>query len=839
LRIGTTSGSARANTLEDTTKNRGMTQRTIALLDLGAGTAGTSDGDYLEGNAGNDVILGQGGNDRLKGNAGDDYVEGNQGTDAIDGNAGDDDLVGGSSTALGGSQSVAPGFGSQVAPTDATPGQPDANDEIFGGAGDDLVTGDNAVISRVGPTASTLLNRMSTTNPGSPTVPRFLQLLDLKNSGSYLNAAPATSRGNDRLSGGSGNDVMFGQDGDDAISGGGGDDYLEGNGGADAIRGDLLLVDTSAPDPGVSVLSTPVPETTLPAFTAAAPGWPADADPSATGDVGTGATPAGQDDILGGSSIPGFRDTGDSIEGDGQADFVLGDNGTLARDSAGAPGSLTNAVYAARYPTGHVPANAVIVRHHDQAVNIKYGTAFPSTRFCTQPGGAAPAGTCEVTGAFGNDRIFGDAGDDTLWAQDGDDYLRGGADNDDLYGETGNDRMYGDAGSDAMLGDRGGIVDTYLNGTPGGQSTDSRLATFNVTMSAPPAINYTGFVAGTVDRRVDLMHDIDGAAFVGSGTANKMPLDGAVYGGDDVMRGGTGRDALHGGVGDDVMNGDSGGDTLFGDDGGDVMWGGRGCDPTDGEDVVPAGQSCTFPNDATQEGTPGAFGNTRDALLTTPGTATPFTLKDGSVDYLFGGHGGTSTASLQGANGADLIDWRPRGSTATPGTTCATGAWPATAGAATVDPCSWFVNTNLDDDSTSANPATDPKVQNNQHHQGIDWQYGGWDRDVLQADVADNGPNSGDRLLDWAGAYNLYTHCNAAYGGFNDVRQLSPSEQSFMQKWAFSVGAGQLGTSDITTGGTSAYDELALVYTSDVKNNTGQAYPSTPGHFDNPNACGL
>lgn len=74
-------------------------------------------------------------------------------------------------------------------------------------------------------------------------------------------------------------------------------------------------------------------------------------------------------------------------------------------------------------------------------------------------------------------------------------------------------------------------------------------------------------------------------------------------------------------------------------------------------------------------------------------------------------------------------------------------------------------STNTDDDVVSTHPATDPVIQNNQHHQGIDWIYGGWDRDIMQADVADNGPNPGDRLLDWSGAFNLYTHCNAAHGG--------------------------------------------------------------------------
>jgi hypothetical protein len=150
------------------------------------------------------------------------------------------------------------------------------------------------------------------------------------------------------------------------------------------------------------------------------------------------------------------------------------------------------------------------------------------------------------------------------------------------------------------------------------------------------------------------------------------------------------------------------------------------------------------------------------------------------VDYLFGGKGATSGPSVDpntGDLGSDIIDWHPRGSYQTPGTTCTSAAWPVTGGTKKnpvfIDPCSWFVMTELDD-------ATDA---DNKHHQGIDWQYVGWDRDVMQADVADNGPNLGDRLLDWTGAYNLYTHCSSAYGGYNDVRQFSPDMQSFLQQF--------------------------------------------------------
>ena len=115
--------------------------------------------------------------------------------------------------------------------------------------------------------------------------------------------------------------------------------------------------------------------------------------------------------------------------------------------------------------------------------------------------------------------------------------------------------------------------------------------------------------------------------------------------------------------------------------------------------------------------------------------------------------------------------------------------------------------------------------------QGIDWMYGGWDRDVMQGNVTDEGPNPGDRLLDWTGAYNLYTHCNAAYGGFNDVREFAPQWQEFLRRLAFALGAGPT-QADVDGSTKSGYRELALVYTADVKANSGPAVSATPGHFD-------
>jgi Ca2+-binding RTX toxin-like protein len=757
--------------LSPITDRAGMTnQRSIVLYDLSPAAASAAFGDDLvTGDAGVDVILGQAGNDRLKGNADGDYVEGDQGSDFVEGDTGDDDLVGGSSTVRSGTNP-------------AIVGQADTDDAVYGGPGDDAVIGDNGSLLRVGDRTATF-NRISSTSPGSLIVSRNLVLYDL-NGPTYPSLVVGGNSGNDRVSGGDDVDVVYGQDGDDQISGGSKSDYIEGNGGNDLIQGDRPLF-------------TPAPIVGQPVTTQLGTSWPGTA--SGPDDL-EGTSADGQDDMLGGSSIANFRDGNDNIEGDGEGDFQLGDNGVLRRDLVGIAPNLTDRIFAKRYATP-APANAVAIRIGDTSVNPN-GT----TRFCT-----IAQTTCEMANAFGDDTMWGDGGDDTQWGQDGNDLMRGGNGDDNMYGELGNDQMWGEAGDDAMLGDRGGVVDQYENG-------DRHYA---IDVNQVPKVHYDGFATGTVTRQTDLQHDINGDVFVGSSTDPKMPHPGDVQGGNDRIRGGTDEDFVHAGFGDDLVNGDSGGDTVFGDDGADVMWGGKGCDAQIAVDA--AALECK---------TNGAFDpNAR-------GT------NDRKVDYLLGGKGASSGPSVDpntGDFGSDILDWHPRGvysTTVHDATTCTLSPWPQTFGngkknnpVVTIDPCSWFEMTNLDDAS----------VLDNQHHQGIDWQYGGWDRDVLQGDVADNGPNDGDRLLDWNGTYNLYTHCNSAYGGYNDVRQHSPDWQAFLQKWVFSLGAGQLATDSAngTAGvGTSAFDELALVYPGgDNAHGSGSAFPSTPGHFDDPNAC--
>lgn len=748
----------------DITKNRGaMLERLVEIYDLGNNpVAGTSGGDWLLGEDAADVILGQDGTDRISGGDAEDFAEGGPGRDWVEGNAGDDDLIGGSSTP----------FGANTGAT--TIGQLDDADVVWGGEGDDLVLGDNAIVSRVGEMHE-LTYRIGTTPLGEITDRRALQLLDL--SGGNTLVAPAGRSGADYLSGQGGVDVILGQDGADRISGGSADDYVEGQGAGDTVFGDDPLTGKVFGGP-----ATEQPTDTLPG----PDGWPGDPTTGYDADAGVD----GQDDLIGGKSEAGFRDGDDTIHGNGESDFVLGDNGTAVREILGEAGSLTDRLYDLRYAASDTVGRAKIrVADSD----------FTSTRFCDPQ-----LALCEREGASGGDFVYGDGGDDFLYGQDGDDSIWGGSEDDDIYGELGNDTLSGEAGDDAILGDRGGIRDRYETGAD----------TFNLSVTQVPKVSYEGFSPGSVTRITDLLHDVNGDVFVGSGATERMPHNGRDEGGNDRIRGGLDDDSIHAGFGDDLANGDSGGDIVFGDDGADVLWGGKGCDA----------QSDTV--------------GTRPECFTADGTFDPAPHRaDGSAvpavtDYLLGGKGGTSAESLEGANGSDILDWRPRGSY-DPEVGCTSNAWPvdlAPVGkkgvSTTIDPCSWFEMTDIDDDD----------VENNQHHQGIDWQYGGWDRDVLQGDEADNGPNEGDRLLDWNGAYNLYTHCNAAYGGFNDVRQHSPAWQAFLQRLAYGLGAGQA-ESDATTEGTSAFVELALVYPSDKNHGTGKAYPATPGHFDNPNAC--
>ena len=181
--------------------------------DLASADSSLGTGDYLSGGDDADRAYGGLGDDTVLAGTGDDVVEGNPGTDTISGEAGDDDLVGGSSQLASGAFS-----GSE-------PGRPDAGDVIDGGDGQDVITGDNAVVTRGGSAHPVLAGR-------GLRVVRGVDLAD-ESSGS-----PTGVFGNDQIQGGGDSDVVFGQRGDDEVSLGDAADYGEGGPGADVVHGD-------------------------------------------------------------------------------------------------------------------------------------------------------------------------------------------------------------------------------------------------------------------------------------------------------------------------------------------------------------------------------------------------------------------------------------------------------------------------------------------------------------------------------------------------------------------------------------------------------------------------
>ena len=136
-----------------------------------------------------------------------DHMEGNNGADEMYGDSGPDDMIGGSDLA----------------------GVPDVGEAImFGGLGDDVMAGDNAVIGATGVVGG-----------------RSVALLDLAIGGA------------DTMNGDAGTDYMFGQIAGDTMSGGDAGDYMEGNDGNDTMSGqagDDDMIGGSSATNGVIVL---------------------------------------------------------------------------------------------------------------------------------------------------------------------------------------------------------------------------------------------------------------------------------------------------------------------------------------------------------------------------------------------------------------------------------------------------------------------------------------------------------------------------------------------------------------------------------------------------------
>ena len=818
----------------------------IDLDAAGSEALGTTEDDTLDGAGaldgertlgGDDVIVGINGPNRLyggpgddyiRGGPGDDYAEGGPGDDWLEGGGGDDDLIGGGSFAATGSRALDTGEVEL-----GTEGFPSGANVVLGQDGQNVLAGDNARVLRTDPDTAGAGDFDTYLATEGRFVgfdrPRWVSLLDLDGP------LEGSIAGDDLLSAGPGNSLLFGQGGDDWVSGGGGDDYAEGGGGDDVLLGDRPFGitpeggDEDAASIAVDDLLAERPTIDRRGHDLASFRWPAqqradDRYRNAHSGV-AGATTvahlegdegqAGQDDLIGGNSRTGLPAGDNTIYGDGNDDVLLGDNAAVVREVDGGE----YARYDERYDPDYDGERTIVrdVVEHDVGASLDDGwfDADGDRR------AAAPFGDDFLDGGPGDDMLHGQDGDDELWGSPVDDvagvdddgepivHPRGESWGDHLIGGLGDDELYGGPGHDVLVGDRGRVITRYLD-------DDSEAVIYD--RNGPPFLSFTGLEEGDLWHRVDLYckedRSGDTPVFFGDGAcsdggAGDLTDDAAdlevlryshyEHGGDDVLRGGVGDSVLFGGGGNDVLQGDIGADALFGGRGDNVLLGGEG----------EAGVDSTDPADYARD-------DQRE-----------------HVDMIFGGRG------------ESLLDYRPR---VEPGTDLDAG-W--TDPDVRLDADLWFrasrpywhpdnvddveyealranadLSSLLDDDGTVADDGPEPMVARPQHHQGVAWQYGGWGRKVLQGSVTSTGPNDGDRMMDWSGAFNLYTHCSQDYGGHNILRAHSPAQEEAIHTMALIAGAGG-SLDELHTPGTSGFDQIAFVsrqIPGSVQANAGAAY---------------
>jgi Ca2+-binding RTX toxin-like protein len=742
--------------------------------------------DYANGDTGNDRICGSAGDDNLTGDVGDDRFWGGTGSDhtygdaGIDdayGNAGDDFLYGGSDNdQLQGNadkDTIHGDLGADhIIGGSSTAAQADTGDALWGDADQDVIVGDNGTIS----------GTFSVDPLGVVSGNGSVQVFDVNDT------TPSTHGGDDTINGGGDADLAFGGIVGDHIHGDDGEDHLEGNGGDDSVFGDNGSDDVIG-----------------------------GSSPLANGALATAPCPV--------NGTLGTPDVGETLlsGGDGN-DVMFGDNACVLR-------------------TG--------------AVSVADGTPLRAMVMLDR----ATVG--------GGDTMRGDAGNDRMWGEIGDDNIDGGAGADYMEGNLGSDVMSGGTGSDDMLGGTSPVAvpGTGDKNAAAADEPDVGDSMYGQALNATTALTDDDFMLGdngVIDRcqsggRDSCSWSSDNFGSFGNPGKRFFTLLGESltatnHDGNDVMQGNSDADQMWGENGNDNMHGNDAMDRMWGGYGADDMFGDAGVDSMVGDraNVTPMLLTGTNPAPRTisSQGPPPISEN---IYVNNTMWFKVFLLdvNNGGADRMFGGqgddsmHGGAGNDFMQGDDGFHVA-----------GATPATGGNDRIFGDNGLDSLEGgpgrdheWGGTNEDDvDEIRGTQASDkvpspplyatinaysaafPPPAGKSYDadpgaQGPDIIYGGHARDVLQGD------DTGDRLIDSFGAYNLYFVCPAAYGGNQIIRALSPGLIGFMQQLGESDGA--IGAAlAVTDASATGAGEVSIVYPNEaVEDNAGKAYPKTPGHF--------
>jgi Ca2+-binding RTX toxin-like protein len=755
--------------------------RQLDVYDCPNGSCGSPDvrgtGDHIWGGTNDDLLFGEVGDDEVYGGPpttnGLDGTEGTfVGNDYMEGGAGSDTMAGGAGDddMLGGS-----------APTYLPDGRTTAmiSDGTNGGNGFTLPAPANSLLTLDG--SGTLGNTMDggagndVMLGGNGTITHVLASGKWKknpNDNAFIRTQVdlqlLSIGGDDTMRGGPGDDRMFGGLGVDYLVGFGGDDYAEGGPGRDALQG-------SAGDDDLVGGTSPI----------ALPDPPAG---KTRDDVAAG-TPDGRPDQGQrlGNILCGYL-CGQTTNGSDD-DAVVANNGRIDRCPAnnGTPQGSDNCTWTRTSYGNQKNVSSTGTAQDGGITNQSLGN--PRTRFVTLLGQAP--GDADHNA---NDYVEGNSGNDVIWGEDGSDAVHGDtpaqssprldeclptsdptAGQDAIVGGYGNDVLCGDGGDDGVLGNRGLVTVVPFAGakTTIGQNGGAPYGTFTYPNS------------GNTIYQIDLSQE-----YV-SGVLTAVP--------DWNNPTATGQDQQHviifGGQGNDALHGSPGGDFVEGDDGMHVAGAPAS---TGGDDIV-----FTDGGDDSAQGGPGndhLYGGDSNDDLDVRRSDSDIPLKVDDTDEIcdplkFPTITVDPTAFLT-ADGCPTTGF---------GAQSYGSRFPLAAGTYDTDP-------GLQDNGGTTKNST----------LFGDIMYGGWNRDVMQSD----NNQLGDRMIDDFGAYNLEYLCPSAYGGYQINRSLSPNLRNFLL--ALSQADGAVTTSTVASSGGA---ELSLIYSSDSKSNTGNAYPTTPGHF--------
>jgi Ca2+-binding RTX toxin-like protein len=764
----------------------------------------------------------------MQGNQGDDYMEGNDGSDDMQGNAGNDDMAGGTGR-IAQFDTVADAVVQD--PSGPAAGRDDRRDSgelsMSGGPGFDFMIGDNGVITRVLDVDGAWV---PSTNRGDNPADNGVQhnavvLRDVQLLGGPSFAA--ASGGEQDMTGDEQDDIMYGQGGDDEMFGNLGDDYMEGNHANDNMEGNEGQDDMLG----------------------------GGSDDSNTADVEESAL-----DLLDGDdTMSGESGTGDGAAAGDAPDAMIGDNGLIDRcpaslDCEWQQNSFNDAMF------------RVITLFDVETVGNPVDLALS-----------------------GDDDMYGNDNDDTMYGQGGEDDMFGGAGDDYMEGNAHSDVMYGGPQQDDMLGGTGRTTSndpaTLLPGR-----TDASTNDRNVPLGANPSLNVVlgdtmvgdsmADGSSTADDGADVMlgdngrisRPTSGGEWIGlsyklqadevgdlanrhDSTGDKIVrrVDRDVLNVDTTPGTTAGSDLMVGNAGDDDMYGqfdnanpavpqpdipnpvdpnNAVGDEMYGNEGEDAMAGDQGV--FDNRALPPPTQEHFEPNEPFID----------DDRYITDVLFREFTLDPiplGGNDRMRGGvgadwmHGGAGHDLMNGDDGNDRL-FGDNGADDMWGGRHHDHLW----GGYDYDQMDLHPNVAIGLDGLEAVPCVpngtpDPQewyffgVDENcdGNFEDVDYMYGGWDADAMQANVGDNGPRLGDRLIDWIGVYNLYVLCPGTYGEFVSTREFSPAMTGFIFDWIAGDGAFDAGTN-----GSSGFNEIAFVYRPDLKSNANPPYVDTPAHFN-------